>query len=66
MYSSPENGISPIDPQVSGGDGFDLHDVGLSRARFVRIRDSGLNRFYGAPSGGFDLDAVAVVNAAKH
>ena len=65
VYSNPENGISAVDPAVSGGDAFDLHDVGLSRARFVRIRDSGANRFYGAPGGGFDLDAVAVVNGVK-
>ena len=66
VYSNPENGLSPLDPLVGGGDAFDLHDVGVARARFVRIRDSGLNRFYGAPTGGFDLDAVAVVNAARH
>ena len=65
VYSNPDNGISAVDPSVAGGDGFDLHEVGLSRARFVRVRDSGTNRFYGAPSGGFDLDAVAVVNGAK-
>ena len=65
VFSNPNNGISPLDLSVSGGDGFDLHDVGLTRARFVRIRDSGANTFYGAPSGGFDLDAVAVINGAK-
>ncbi len=62
VYSSPDNGVSATDPAVSGGDAFDLHDVGLTRARFVRIVDSGANRFYGPPSGGFDLDAVAVVH----
>lgn len=40
-YSSPTNGISPFDPAVSGGDQFDLSDIGMSRARFVRIRDTG-------------------------
>ncbi len=65
VYSSPDNGVSPVDPSVAGGDAFDLHDVGLSRARFVRIRDSGSNHFYGAPGGGFDLDAVAVINGVK-
>lgn len=45
-----------------GGDQFDLATVGLGSARFVRIRDSGANRFYGAPGGGFDLDAVAVLS----
>lgn len=62
VYGNPAMGISATDPSVAGGDGFDLSLVGLSRARFVRIRDSGKNRFYGPPGGGFDLDAVAVVN----
>ncbi len=62
VFSSPENGINPLDPGVAGGDGFDLAVLGLSTARFVRIRDSGANR-YAPPSGGFDLDAVALVHA---
>ena len=65
MYANPAQGISGTDPLVAGGDGFDLSEVGLSRARFVRVTDSGANRFYGPPGGGFDLDAVSVVNAAK-
>lgn len=65
VYADPDtNGLSPTDPTVAGGDGFDLAHVGLSRARFVRIRDSGRNRYYGPPGGGFDLDAIAVVNGA--
>ncbi len=64
VYANPERGVSGTDPAVAGGDGFDLADVGLQRARFVRVTDSGANRFYGAPGGGFDLDAVAVVNGA--
>lgn len=61
VLSSWTNGISPTDPKVAGGDAFDLADLGLKRARFVRIRDSGANTYSGS-SGGFDLDAVAVVN----
>jgi len=41
VYSSPTNGISPFDPAVSGGDSFDLHDVGLSYAKYVKITDTG-------------------------
>jgi hypothetical protein len=41
------------------GDPFDLADVGLLRARFVRVRDIGS----GVDASGFDLDAVAVLNA---
>ena len=62
VFANPAMGISATDPAVSGGDGFDLALVGLRRARFVRVVDSGANRFYGPPGGGFDLDAIAVVN----
>jgi hypothetical protein len=58
-----DGGISPTDPAVAGGDGFDLAQVGLSRARFVRIRDTGTSEYLGI-SGGFDLDAIAVVHGA--
>ncbi|WP_223638609.1 cell surface protein [Corallococcus sp. EGB] len=64
VYSHPANGIPATDPAVAGGDGFDLASVGLTRARFVRIRDSGANGYAGI-SGGFDLDAVAVVNGVQ-
>lgn len=63
VFGNPAQGISGTDPSVAGGDGFDLAEVGLSSARFVRVTDSGANRFYGPPGGGFDLDAVAVVNS---
>ena len=39
--SSPDNGISPFDPAVSGGDAFDLADIAVARVRFVRLRDTG-------------------------
>ena len=63
VFASLDNGIDPTDPAVAGGDAFDLHDLGITHARFVRIRDSGANH-YDAPSGGFDLDAIAVVHGA--
>ncbi len=64
VFASTESGISATDPLVAGGDGFDLAALGLTQARFVRIRDSGKNR-YGAPSGGFDLDAISIVHALR-
>lgn len=64
VFSSTASGISATDPTVAGGDGFDLAALGLSTARFIRIRDSGKNR-YGPPSGGFDLDAVAIVHPLR-
>ena len=63
VYASATNGLDATDPDAAGGDAFDLADIGVSRARFVRIRDSGANAYAGT-SGGFDLDAVALVHAA--
>lgn len=63
VLSNPDNGISPTDAKLAGGDHFDLHDLGVSSARYVRIRDSGVNHYEGI-SGGFDLDAVAIVHSA--
>jgi hypothetical protein len=64
VLSSPDNGVPATDPAVAGGDAFDLATLGLSRARFVRIRDTGLNPGFGGGSAGFDLDAIAVVHGA--
>lgn len=41
VFSHPDNGISPFDPSLSGGDSFDLREVGLSYARYVKITDTG-------------------------
>jgi hypothetical protein len=70
VYSTPQNGISPLDPAVAGGDAFDLADIGVKHARFVRIVDvthescpeAGANK---PTTNGFDLDAVAIVNAER-
>ncbi|MDH3519244.1 MAG: hypothetical protein OEM49_02210 [Myxococcales bacterium] len=52
-------------PEGSGGDSFDLADVGLAWARFVRIRAADhVNGPFGPDNAGFDLDAVAAVHAA--
>lgn len=52
--------LVPLDPVLSGGDAFDLADVGLSSARYVRVRDVATDGV--APSAGFDLDAVGLVH----
>jgi hypothetical protein len=69
VYSSPSNGISPVDPTMAGGDPFDLKDVGVVSAKYVRIRDM-TSSTETCPStnpkpdsNGFDLDAVSIVNA---
>lgn len=51
--------VVPLDPAVTGGDAFDLAELGLERARFVRVRD--LAEGGAGNSAGFDLDAVGAV-----
>ena len=69
VWSSPTNGISPTDPAVAGGDAFDLADLGVTRARYVRIVDKTLEACPEAGSrpdnAGFDLDAVSIVHAER-
>jgi hypothetical protein len=71
VYSSPTDGISPLDPAVAGGDPFDLATIGVTSARFVRVVDVGVDYTQEtclagstAKTNGFDLDAVSIVNAA--
>jgi hypothetical protein len=71
----PGTGIDPTDPEVAGGDAFDLAALAkpLARANFVRIRDRSREHWeavgeliYCDPgnngSGGFDLDAIVAVH----
>lgn len=51
--------MQPIDPSQTGGDPFDLADIGLPVVNFVRITDLGTNGDEG--TAGFDLDALGVV-----
>jgi len=60
VWSAPGNGVDPTDPSTAGGDPFDLADLGLTEAAYVRITDAGVSPC-AAPTGGFDLDALAVV-----
>lgn len=59
VLSHPDNCIDAREPTLAGGDAYDLTDLGLESARFVRITDSNAN-----PSGGFDLDAVVIVHGS--
>jgi len=56
---------NPTDPAVSGGDSFDLADVGLPYARFVKLTDIGDLKQEGDFNGDFDLDAIVAVNSAE-
>lgn len=61
VYANPDqNTIDPTDPAVAGGDAFDLADLGVAHARYVRITD---RVDLSGASGTFDLDAVSIVNA---
>jgi hypothetical protein len=63
VWATSTNGIDPTDPEAAGGDAFDLADLDLEEARYVRITDTGTNPYVGN-AGGFDLDAVAVINGS--
>jgi hypothetical protein len=52
-------------PPGSGGDSFDLADVGLGWARYVRVESADFDvSVVGSGNSGFDLDAVVAVNSA--
>jgi len=70
VRASSTNGLSPFDPEAGGGDPFDLADLGVSRARFVKIVDRGEGTCAAPPAeklttAGFDLDAVASIHHEK-
>lgn len=61
-----DGALGPVDltdVERTGGDRFDLGTIGVARARFVRIRDSGVGPRFGGSSEGFDLDALGVIHA---
>ena len=61
-----DNGLSDLDPTVSGGDSFDLASIGLTSARYVRITDvSRADCDTSVDTAGFDLDAVSLVHSAR-
>lgn len=57
VHSHPDNCMDARHPELAGGDAFDLSDIGLESARYIRVVDSGANVL-----GGFDLDAIVVVH----
>jgi len=68
VLANSDNGLDPLDP-ASGGDRFDLADVGLDFVRFVRITDAGEqiddpgNHAFAGTKGGFDLDAAGAIHS---
>lgn len=68
VYSAPGNGISPLEPGKAGGEAYDLAEVGVASARFLRIKDVARGSCDVEPkpnNAGFDLDAVAILHAKK-
>ncbi len=55
------NDIDPTDPAVAGGDPYDLADLGVKSARYVRITD---RADITGQAGVYDLDAVSIVHPA--
>lgn len=71
VYATPGGDVSPVDPLRAGGDPYDLAALGVARARFVRIRDRSALVCPSDPAKkpvnyGFDLDAIAIVNADRN
>ncbi len=60
LANADTNSIDPTDPATAGGDAFDLSQVGLTWARYVRIHD--LSTSGGGNSAGFDLDAISFIH----
>ena len=67
LLATRRTGYSPVDPSVAGGLALDLATVGLTHARYVKIVDQTHEACPEAgprpDTNGFDLDAVAIVNA---
>jgi hypothetical protein len=64
VLATPEHPVDANEPERAGGDPFDLADLGVTHARFVRVRDMLTKVPPGPKTGGFDLDAVAVIHEA--
>lgn len=60
----------PFNPDSSGGNSFDLADLGLEKVRFIKIKDitsilTPGHPYYDPILSGFDLDAVAAINIVE-
>lgn len=69
---TPTSGGDPFDPTVSGGDAFDLRDIGVDSIRWVRLSDlcqmilsNRSHPFYDPTLSGFDLDAITTPHAVR-
>ena len=62
VNATPNDPVDLTDPAKAGGDPFDLADLGVARAKYVRVRDAHSKRPACCGTAGFDLDAVAVLH----
>ncbi|MGM0557989.1 MAG: cell surface protein [Myxococcota bacterium] len=53
--------VVPLEPEKTGGDAFDLADIGVEEARYIRIRDLS-EEPNNSKSAGFDLNAVGLIH----
>lgn len=60
VANGDEQELTELDPNTAGGDGYDLAQVCMEHARYVRITDR--EDLDAALDGVFDLDAVGIVN----
>lgn len=60
--ANPQDAGSPLQDH-SGGDSFDLSDIGLDTAYYIKITDASSALSQSNGPGGFDLDAVVAVNS---
>lgn len=61
VWANPENDRDPTNPEQAGGDAFDLAEIDLSSARYIKLRDIA-GQDLGGDAAGFDLDAVAAIH----
>lgn len=61
LANADTNDIDPTDPAVAGGDAYDLADIGVTSARYVRVQD---RADLTGMAGVYDLDAVSIVHPA--
>lgn len=58
-------GCAGIVPTERGGDAFDLSEIGVKKAKYIKIIDTGNNHNIGENTEGFDLDAMEIIHGYK-
>ena len=63
LVSEFEGCVDSIQSHLTGGDLFDLEELGVDEVRFIRIVDLAISG--SSPSAGFDLDAIGIFHFGK-